>query len=41
VPPVLGLHLLMGNEAWLMSENLMRNLAENRVAVIQGVFERP
>lgn len=39
-PPPLGLHLLLGGDFQPMFRNLLRNLEEDRVAVIQGVFER-
>ncbi len=38
--PPLGLHLLLGEEFQSMFQNMERNLAENRIAVIQGVFRR-
>jgi SAM-dependent methyltransferase len=37
-PPVLGLHLLMGADARLKLETLVRNLEEDRVRVVQGAF---
>jgi SAM-dependent methyltransferase len=40
-PPPLGLHLLLGSDLGRMFGNLLRNLEEQRVNVIQGVFERP
>ena len=40
VPPPLGLHLVLGDDFRTMGRNLVRNLAENRIAVIQAVFER-
>jgi SAM-dependent methyltransferase len=39
-PPPLGLHLLLGPVAGVMSKNLTRNLQEQRIAVIEAVFER-
>ena len=39
-PSSLGLHLLLGERCGEMQQNLMRNLAEGRIAVVQGVFER-
>ncbi|GIW04891.1 MAG: SAM-dependent methyltransferase [Thermomicrobiales bacterium] len=38
--PPLGLHLLVGSELDAMLQNMKRNLEENRIAVIQGVFRR-
>jgi ubiquinone/menaquinone biosynthesis C-methylase UbiE len=38
--PPLGLHLLVGSDLGVMLQNMERNLAENRIAVIQGVFRR-
>jgi ubiquinone/menaquinone biosynthesis C-methylase UbiE len=40
-PPPLGIHLLLGPAAPTIVGNLMRSLDEDRVAVIQAVFERP
>lgn len=39
-PSPLGLHLLLGERCGEMQQNLVRNLAEGRVAVVQGVFVR-
>jgi ubiquinone/menaquinone biosynthesis C-methylase UbiE len=39
-PPPLGIHLLLGPAAPTIMGNLMRSLDEDRVSVIQGVFER-
>jgi sarcosine/dimethylglycine N-methyltransferase len=39
-PPPLGLHLLFGTVIGRMLQNLMRNLAEQRIAVIEAVFTR-
>jgi len=36
-----GLHLLLGDDYGAMFLNLVRNLAEQRIVVIQGVFGRP
>lgn len=36
-PPPLGLHLLLGDEAKSKLGNVQRNLAENRIAVVQAV----
>ncbi|MGC8874604.1 MAG: class I SAM-dependent methyltransferase [Chloroflexia bacterium] len=38
--PVLGLHLLIGPDARLKSENQLRNLAEGRIRLVQGVAVR-
>lgn len=38
--PVLGLHLLMGPNARVKSENQLRNLTEGRILLVQGVAER-
>ncbi len=40
-PPPLGIQLLMGTEFPRMLENVGRNLQENRLTIIQGVFDRP
>jgi SAM-dependent methyltransferase len=40
-PPPLGLHLLLGPEFGAMFKNQVRNLEEDRIAVIKGVWERP
>lgn len=40
-PPPLGLHLLLGPDAPAMIGNLMRSLDEDRVTVIEAVFQRP
>lgn len=40
-PPPLGLHLLLGADFGVMFRNQVRNLQEQRITVIQGVFERP
>ncbi len=37
----LGLHLLMGKDAKVKSQNLLRNLQEKRVTVLQGLAEKP
>jgi SAM-dependent methyltransferase len=39
-PPPLGLNLLMGAETPIKAANVVRNLEEDRVAVVQGVYER-
>ncbi len=36
-----GLHLLMGDEAPTMFENVLRNLEEGRACVAQAVLRRP
>jgi ubiquinone/menaquinone biosynthesis C-methylase UbiE len=38
-PPPLGLHLLLGPVVSVMSKNLTRNLEEQRIAIIEAVFE--
>lgn len=38
--PPLGLHLLMGENAKLKSQNLIRNLQEKRIRIIQAMAER-
>ena len=40
-PLPLGLHLLMGDNARVKFGNMIRNLAEDRIAVIQAVFQKP
>jgi ubiquinone/menaquinone biosynthesis C-methylase UbiE len=40
-PPPLGLHLLLGEDAAEMFQNLARNLEEHRITILQTVFERP
>ena len=39
-PPPLGLNLLMGAETPEKATNVVRNLEEERIAVIQGVYKR-
>lgn len=39
-PHPLGLHLLLGTDFPTMVQNQVRNLQEQRITVIQGVFER-
>ncbi len=39
-PPSIGLHLLMGDDFGSMFRNQVRNLEEDRITVIQAVFER-
>jgi SAM-dependent methyltransferase len=39
-PPPLGLHLLLGTAAGEMLHNVARNLEENRIVVIEAVFDR-
>lgn len=39
--PALGLHLLLGDVFPEMSRNMLRNLAEDRVRIIQAVLDRP
>ena len=39
-PPPLGLNLLMGAETPTKAANAVRNLEEDRIAVVQGVYER-
>ena len=38
-PPLPGVHLLMGTTALEKMTNMARNLSENRISVIQGVFQ--
>lgn len=40
-PPPLGLHLLLGPDIGVMLNNVIRNLAENRLVIVQAVWERP
>ena len=39
-PPPLGLNLLMGAETPIKAKNVVRNLEEDRIAVVQAVYER-
>jgi SAM-dependent methyltransferase len=39
-PPPLGLNLLMGADTPIKAANVVRNLEEERIAVVQGVYER-
>jgi SAM-dependent methyltransferase len=39
-PSALGVHLLLGPDAASKLQNLGRNLAEGRLAIVRGVFER-
>lgn len=41
VMPPLGVHLILGDEFRVMFGNVLRNIRENRLAVIQAVFDRP
>lgn len=38
--PVLGIHLLMGANGRARLENVVRNLAEGRIAVLQAVVQK-
>jgi hypothetical protein len=38
--PTLGIHLLMGANARTKLENVVRNLAERRIAVLQAVVQK-
>jgi ubiquinone/menaquinone biosynthesis C-methylase UbiE len=40
-PAPLGIHLLLGPDFGLMAQNQVRNLEENRVAIIEAVVRRP
>lgn len=40
-PSPLGLHLLLGSDFGPMFRNQVRNLEENRIAVVQAVWLRP
>jgi SAM-dependent methyltransferase len=40
-PAPLGIHLLMGADAAQKAKNVLRNLEEDRITVVQAVFERP
>ena len=39
-PPAVGLHLLLGPDFGRMFANQVRNLEEDRVRVVMGVWER-
>jgi ubiquinone/menaquinone biosynthesis C-methylase UbiE len=39
--PPLGIHLLLGPDFQIMAQNQVRNLEENRVALIEAVVRRP
>jgi SAM-dependent methyltransferase len=39
--PQLGLHLLLGAEFRQMAQNLVRNLEEDRIAIVEAVARRP
>jgi SAM-dependent methyltransferase len=39
-PSPLGLHVLLGPEFREMGRNMLRNLEEDRIAVVQAIFER-
>jgi hypothetical protein len=41
VPPPLGLHLLLGPDLGTMFDNLIRNFAENRLVIMEAVWDRP
>lgn len=38
--PPLGIHLLLGEDMMAMSQNQIRNLNENRIAIVQAVFQK-
>lgn len=38
--PPLGIHLILGEDMMAMSQNQIRNLNENRIAIYQAVFEK-
>jgi SAM-dependent methyltransferase len=38
--PPLGIHLLLGDDMVAMSHNQIRNLNENRIAIVQAVFQK-
>ena len=38
--PTLGIHLLLGEDMMAMSRNQIRNLNENRIAIIHAVFQK-
>lgn len=40
-PPPLGLHLLLGDDFGEMTHNQIRNLEEDRIVLVRGVFMRP
>jgi hypothetical protein len=40
-PGALGLHLLLGADIGTTLGNHVRNLAEGRIRIVEGVFERP
>ncbi|MEE8435603.1 MAG: class I SAM-dependent methyltransferase [bacterium] len=40
-PPILGSHIIHGSQAKIRFENQVRNLAENRVTVVQAALEKP
>ena len=39
--PHLGIHLLLGDDFRLMAKNQVRNLEENRIALIETIVKRP
>lgn len=39
-PPLIGLHILVGNQWPELIKNVLRNLEEGRIAVAQGIFKR-
>jgi ubiquinone/menaquinone biosynthesis C-methylase UbiE len=39
-PPPLGIHLLMGADARIKQENMVRNLEEGRIILIRAVLEK-
>ena len=40
-PPPLGLQVLIGPDYWRRTANFGRNLSENRIEIVQAVFEKP
>jgi hypothetical protein len=39
--PPLGIHLLLGEDFRLMAQNQVRNLEEDRLALIETIVKRP
>ena len=39
-PPIMGVHLILGDQAGLMRKNVVRNLSQGFISVYQGVFKK-
>lgn len=39
-PPIMGIHLMLGNQAGLMRKNVVKNLSRGLISVYQGIFKK-